>query len=97
MEQISGERLFIAMQMFFFGVILMLLTDGQKILVLREKRGLITHCMFSWSRNLNYLGEIMLYSSFVVINRQYRMLFIYGFVWTFYFTMRMLCKDYSNS
>ena len=63
----SPERIFIAIQLYVLGVVFMLLTDGQKNLVLAERKGLITHCMNGWSRNMNYVGEMMLYSSFAVM------------------------------
>ena len=63
----SNERIFVAIQLYCLGVVLMVLTDAQKYLVLRERRGLITHCMTGWSRNMNYVGEMMLYSSFAVL------------------------------
>jgi hypothetical protein len=53
---------------FTFGVIFMLLTDLQKYIVLGIKKGLISWNMMAWSRNMNYVGEIMLYSSFVIIH-----------------------------
>jgi len=63
----SYERIFVAIQLYCLGVVLMVLTDAQKHLVLRERKGLITHCMTGWSRNMNFLGEMMLYSSFGVL------------------------------
>jgi len=56
--------MFACIMLYIFGLMLMMLTDVQKYLVLREKRGLITHCMHAWSRNMNYVGEMMLYASF---------------------------------
>ena len=64
---VSNERMFVCIMTYTTGVMLMMLTDAQKYLVLREKKGLITHCMQGWSRNMNYLGEIMLYASFGVL------------------------------
>ena len=63
----SYERIFVAIQLYCLGVVFMVLTDAQKYLVLRERKGLITHGMTGWSRNMNYLGEMMLYSSFAVL------------------------------
>ena len=63
----SGERVFVAYLLYVFGVIAMLVTDCQKFLVLKERKGLITHGCNGWSRNLNFLGEMMLYSSFAVL------------------------------
>jgi len=75
----------------------MVLTDAQQCLVLQERKGLITHCMNGWSRNLNYLGEIMLYSSFGVMCQRVEVWYIYGVVWGFIFTVRMLGKERSLS
>ena len=75
----------------------MVLTDAQKFLVLRERKGLITHCMTGWSRNMNYLGEMMLYASFGVLCQTNEAWYIYAYVWTVIFTLRMLVKDYSLS
>lgn len=75
----------------------MVLTDAQKFLVLREKRGLITHCMTGWSRNMNYLGEMMLYSSFAVLCQRNEPWYIYAYVWTCIFSLRMSVKEYSLS
>ena len=75
----------------------MVLTDAQQYLVLREKKGLITHCMNGWSRNMNYLGEMMLYSSFGVLCQRVEVWYIYAAVWLILFTIRMMGKDASLS
>ena len=67
------------------GVVLMLLTDAQKFLVLKERRGLITHCMHGWSRNLNYLGEIMIYASFATVCQRWEVWAWYCVIWGFVF------------
>lgn len=53
--------------MYIIGVVFMLLTDVQKYLVLMHKKGLISFGMNGWSRNMNYVGEMMLYASFGVL------------------------------
>ena len=75
----------------------MVLTDAQKFLVLRERRGLITHCMTGWSRNMNYMGEMMLYSSFAVLCQRVEPWLIYAYVWGLIFMLRMQVKEYSLS
>lgn len=65
--EVSNERIFVALFLYVNGVVVMLLTDAQKYLVLRERRGLITHAMMGWSRNMNYCGEIVLYSAFGIL------------------------------
>jgi len=76
---------------------LTMITDVQKHLVLREKKGLITHGMMGWSRNLNYLGEIMLYSSFAVMCQRWEVWAFYCYLWGTVFVLRMAIKEYSNS
>ena len=63
----SYERIFVALQIHVYGMVLMVVTDVQKYLVLKERKGLITHGMHGWSRNLNYIGEMMVYASFGVM------------------------------
>lgn len=75
----------------------MVLTDAQKYLVLKERKGLITHCMTGWSRNMNYVGEMMLYASFGVLCQRTEVWFIYLYVWGCIFSLRMMVKEYSLS
>ena len=75
----------------------MVLTDAQKYLVLRERKQLITHCMTGWSRNMNYVGEMMLYASFAVLCQRTEVWLIYAYVWGCIFSLRMLVKEYSLS
>ena len=88
----SPERVFTAYSLYVLGVVIMLLTDAQKYLVLQERRGLITHGCMGWSRNLNYLGEMMVYSAFGVLVRRWEVWFIYAYVWAGVFTWRMASK-----
>lgn len=49
------------------GVMLHFGSDAQKYFTLRYKPGLITDGFFSRSRNINYLGELMIYSGFALL------------------------------
>ena len=82
---------------YMFGLMIMMLTDVEKYLVLRERRGLITHCMHAWSRNMNYVGEIMLYASFGMLVQRWEVWFVYSYMWGLVFMIRILTKDYSLS
>ena len=93
----SGERIFVAVQLYCFGIVFMVLTDAQKYLVLQQRKGLITHCMTGWSRNLNYVGEMMLYASFGVLCQRTEVWLIYAYVWGGIFSLRMMIKEYSLS
>ena len=85
------------MQLHVYGCMLTMLTDAQKYIVLRERKGLITHGMMGWSRNLNYLGEIMLYSSFAVMCQRWEVWALYCYLWGTLFVLRMTIKEWSNS
>lgn len=93
----SPERIFCAIMLYCTGVVFMVLTDAQKYLILMHKRGLITQCMCGWSRNMNYLGEMMLYGSFGVLCQRWEVWAIYSYMWGVVFMLRMVCKEYSLS
>ena len=46
---------------------------------------------------MNYLGEMMLYSSFGVMCQRIEVWYIFAYVWGIIFSIRMLNKDYSLS
>jgi steroid 5-alpha reductase family enzyme len=77
---------------------IMMLADAQKYFVLQNKRGLISDGMMKYTRNPNYLGEIILYCSFNVI-AQIPQVWYYFFCFDFsiVFMSRMLWKDYMLS
>jgi hypothetical protein len=72
-SEISLERLLVAIFMFNVGVFMMVATDVQKTVSLKYMRQIpnspktITDAYFKHSRSLNYLGEFMVYISYVVI------------------------------
>lgn len=49
------------------GVMLHFGSDAQKYFTLQYKAGLITDGFFSRSRNINYLGELMIYCGFAIL------------------------------
>ena len=96
-QEISNERMCVAMMVYVIGVVLMMCTDAQKYFTLRENRKLLDDCFIKWSRNTNYVGEIMIYSSFALVIRLWTPWLILGWVWSFLFVSNMLSKDYSLS
>ncbi len=50
------------------GVMLHFGSDAQKYFTLQYKSGLITDGFFSRSRNINYLGELMIYGGFALVS-----------------------------
>jgi len=67
LQNISFERFFCCLVIYLFGVVTMLLADSQKHYTLKYKKGLIADGMFKYTRNPNYLGEMMIYGSFVLL------------------------------
>ena len=66
-------RILLVIVMYFFGLYLMLGSDHQKNTTLAQKKGLIINNIglistgfFKLTRNPNYLGEILIYGSFVI-------------------------------
>ena len=96
-REVSNERLFVATVVFIHGLLYTVMTDAQKYLVLRERRGLITHCMNGWSRNLNYVGEMMLYGSFWILIWRWEPAVIFAWMWGIVFVLKMTMKEYSLS
>jgi hypothetical protein len=50
-----------------------------------------------WSRNMNYIGEIMLYSGIGLLVQRWEVWLIFSYIWGVVFVIRMLVKDYSLS
>ena len=66
-NNVSFERAIICIILYIFGLVIMLLADSQKYYTLKYKKGLISDGLMKYTRNPNYLGEIMLYGAFVVL------------------------------
>jgi protein-S-isoprenylcysteine O-methyltransferase Ste14 len=93
----SNEHLFLTLLLFLFGIVLMMGSDGQKHFVLKNKKGLISDGFFKWSRNTNYLGEIMIYSSFALLVKEDIYWLILLSKWSVVFSLRIIQKEYSLS
>jgi len=50
--------------------------------------------MMKYTRNPNYLGEIMLYGSFAILLNRWEPWLVLSYMWGFIFVYRMTCKDY---
>lgn len=57
----------ISVALCMIGVMLHFGSDAQKYFTLQFKSGLITDGFFSRSRNINYLGELMIYGGFALL------------------------------
>ncbi|MBB3778788.1 protein-S-isoprenylcysteine O-methyltransferase Ste14 [Xanthomonas arboricola] len=83
--------------LFTFGIFLHYVADAQKYYTLKIRKGLIEEGVFGRTRNPNYLGEIMIYSSFSLASYHWLPWLILG-TWIFiFFVKSMHRKDESLS
>ncbi|NJL64766.1 MAG: DUF1295 domain-containing protein [Methylacidiphilales bacterium] len=87
----------IAISMNILGVFLHFTSDAQKYFTLKYQPGLITEGFFERCRNTNYLGEILIYSSFAMLVQHWLPFLIFGGFITAIFIPNMLKKDQSLS
>lgn len=86
---------FIAIQMYVYGVVLMMASDTQKYFVLKVRKGLISDGWFATCRNMNYFGEVLLYSSFAVVSQSWVPWACYMPIWICIFGDRWIAKEES--
>jgi protein-S-isoprenylcysteine O-methyltransferase Ste14 len=79
------------------GCVIMISTDAQKYFTLRVRRGLITDGMYRYIRHPNYLGEMMLYSSFALMVWHWLPVAILVWVWGGLFAVYMVMTEASLS
>ena len=51
--------------------------------------------MFRYNRNTNYLGEMLIYTSFAILTEKNISFVIILFIWSTIFTVNIICKDNS--
>ncbi len=83
--------------LYIMGLFLHYVSDAQKFFTLRAQPGLIVDGLFGRTRNPNYLGEILIYSSYAIMAMHWLpFLILAGWVFGF-FVRNMLSKDRSLS
>lgn len=92
-----GFIVFLSIALCMLGVTFMATADVQKNLLIRHKKGLITGGVFAYTRNPNYLGEIMIYSSFALMASHWIAWVIVIYATVIIFLPRMVVKDASIS
>ena len=80
---------------YIFGVFLHFASDSQKYFTLKLKKELITEGFFKYSRNTNYLGEILIYLSFAILSMNIIPFIILLIFFIIIFYPRMIKKDKS--
>ena len=82
---------------YIFGIFLHYVSDAQKFYTLQNKKGLIDEGLFKYTRNPNYLGEIMIYAAYATMSLHW-LPFVILSAWVFgFFVRNMLAKDKSLS
>jgi steroid 5-alpha reductase family enzyme len=79
------------------GVMLHFGSDAQKFFTLKNRSGLIADGFFSRSRNINYLGELMIYVGFAMLSVSGWGFLGIGLFFFFAFIPNMIKKDKSLS
>ena len=94
---LPGYLIAIAIILYCTGLAIMIASDCQKNIILRYKKGLITDGMFRYIRHPNYLGEMMIYSSFAIIANHWIPWAVLLFWWVFVFFVNMVTIESSLS
>ncbi len=91
----SGASLCAAVALHTLGVSWMAAADLQKNCILRYRPGLITNGVFTYTRNPNYLGEIMIYVPYALLAAHWLGWLVIAAQFLLLFLPRMLVKDAS--
>ena len=86
-------RICVAITVYLFGTVIMLLSDCQKYFTLKYKKGLISDGMFYCNRNPNYFGEILIYGSFCIMIGNWICWGLCIFIWITVFNLNVYLKD----
>jgi protein-S-isoprenylcysteine O-methyltransferase Ste14 len=88
---------FATVALFVVGAFLHFVADAQKyfVLTIQQPRALITTGMFATTRNPNYLGEILIYSSFCLLAQHWLPWAACLWIWLTIFLPNMLAKERS--
>lgn len=98
-QEISSERIAGGMLLYIFGMVIVTGSDCHKYFALKystqqsNERTLIDSGFFATTRNPNYFGEVMVFSSLCFIVTDYKPWLVYGYIWLTHFRGNMLRKD----
>ena len=79
------------------GSVIMIAADAQKYFTLRIRRGLITDGLHRYIRHPNYLGEMLIYTSFALLVWHWLPVLVLAWVWGGVFAVNMVMKEASLS
>lgn len=92
----SGPVLAGAIALHTLGITWMIAADCQKHFSLKYRKGLITEGVFHYTRNPNFLGEIMIYGAYAILVNHWIGYAVLAYA-TLFFHSRMHVKDESIS
>ena len=95
--QPSPAVICLAVSLHIFGIFSHFCGDCQKYYTLKYHKGLIQEGLFSQSRNINYLGEILIYLSFNLLAQHWLPFLLQAVFIAFVFYPSMRAKDQSLS
>ena len=93
---ISNPRLCWCVSIHTMGCVLMMSSDSQKYFTLLYQPGLISSGWFKKIRNINYLGEMMIYGSYAGVSQSWVSWMILGSIWASLFIPNIINKDIRN-
>jgi len=79
------------------GVVIMMVSDGQKYFTLKFRSGLITEGMFKRIRHPNYAGEMMIYAAYALLVQHWLPWVILAYWWGSVFLVNMIKAEASLS
>lgn len=92
----TNVTLFAAVAIHTWGITWMIAADCQKHFSLKYRKGLITDGVFAYTRNPNFLGEIMIYGAYAILVNHWVGYAVLAYA-TLVFYSRMHVKDASIS
>jgi protein-S-isoprenylcysteine O-methyltransferase Ste14 len=95
--RVSDQLIALSIIVYVIGIAIMIASDCQKNVILKLKKGLITNGMFRYIRHPNYLGEIMIYSSFAMLVGHWIPWVILFVWWVMVFFVNMMIIEESVS
>ena len=93
----SQARIALCVFLIITGSALMVGSDTQKNITLMHKKGLIKDGFFKYTRSPNYLGEIMIYSSFAICVGIPKIYVLFIAMWVILLGTFIYTKEKSNS
>jgi protein-S-isoprenylcysteine O-methyltransferase Ste14 len=87
----------LCISMCIVGCTIMIAADAQKYFTLRIRRGLIRDGMYRFIRHPNYLGEMLIHTSFALMVWHWLVILVLTWIWSSLFAVNMVLQENSLS